>query len=318
MKIIQKNLKSSDYYSLLDFDAIRIGENIAFNIFIKKDNNFIIIIEAGTLITKDLYAKLQKQVTLYIFKKDRDNLGLSCENIKDYLKYNISNYEKRINFIYELNDKLFDDYLQNSRNKIDLDCANTLLNSILFLIENDKEFLKNTMPFFLNEHSLANHSLHVTIYAMNLAKSLALNHKEMMQLALSALLHDLGLKKIDDGLINKSTKLDISDLEEVQKHVLYSIEIVKRNNIHDPYIIDAIMQHHEQHDGKGYPNGLHGDEISQFGNILAICDVFDALTNDRPHRKKFSSYEAIKKMLKDESMTNKFHHSYLRQLLKSL
>lgn len=318
MKIIQQKLKIHDYYCLLEFNSIRIGENIAFDIFIKKENDYIIIIEAGTLITEALYTKLQNQPTLHIFKKDKDKVGLSFINIKDYIRYNIQNYERRIGYIYELNDILFDNYLHNPHNKIDLNCANMILESILFLIENDKQFLKNTMPFFVNKHSLANHSLHVAIYAMNLANTLNFKPREMMQLALSALFHDLGLKKIDEDLIQKSTKLDITDLEEVQKHVLFSVEIIKSNQIHDPYVIEAIMQHHEQYDGNGYPNGLYSSEIGQFATILSICDVFDALTNDRPHRKQFSSFEAIKKMLKDESMTNKFNHTCLKKLLKSL
>ena len=78
------------------------------------------------------------------------------------------------------------------------------------------------------------------------------------------------------------------------------------------------MHHHEQYDGSGYPEKLKEEDISVYASILSICDVFDALTSERPHRKQYSSFEAIKMMIKDDSMANKFNHKYLQLLLKSL
>ena len=78
------------------------------------------------------------------------------------------------------------------------------------------------------------------------------------------------------------------------------------------------MQHHERYDGSGYPENLTEKDISEFASILAICDVFDALTNNRPHRKEHSSFEALKMMMKDSSMINKFNQRYLKLAIKSL
>lgn len=153
---------------------------------------------------------------------------------------------------------------------------------------------------------------------MKLGNDLDLSNKELIQIGTAALLHDLGIKKIDESLINKSSKLDISELEEVQKHVTYSIAIIEQNNIHDPYILDAVIHHHEQYDGNGYPHKIKQGEIGVFASILAICDVFDALTSSRPHRKQYTSFEAIKMMLKDDSMVKKFNRKYLQLLLRSL
>ncbi|WP_373003795.1 HD-GYP domain-containing protein [Sulfurimonas sp.] len=318
MKVVQRKIKTVNYYTLMDLESLSVGDSIAFDVFIKKSNDYIIIIEAGTYLSQSLYAKLEKQPSLYIFKKDKEKLSITCESLKYYIKYNKDNLDRRIGFIYKINTQLFNNYLEDKYNKIDLECVNLIVKSILYLIKYDVNFLKNTIPHFINEHNLPNHSLHVAVYAMKLGNDLQLNSKKLLQLGAAALLHDLGIKKINESLINKSTKLEIAELEQVQKHVTYSVDIIKQNNIHDPYILDAVLHHHEQYDGNGYPEKREQGEIGVFASILAISDVFDALTSNRPHRKQYTSFEAIKMMLKDESMVNKFNRKYLQLLLKSL
>lgn len=318
MRVVQKKIKTADYYTLLDLDSLAVGDVLPFDIFIKKSSDYIIIIEAGTLLSQKMYEKLEKQDTLYIFKKDKAKLSLTCDSLKDYIKYNKNNPERRFKFVHDLNTELFNDYLENKDNKIDSKCVSLIVESIIYLVQYDEKFIKNTIPLFINENNIANHSLHVAIYAVNLGNMLKLNDSKLLHLGISGLLHDLGLKKINPSLINKNTKLNIAEMEEVHRHSQYSVDIVKQNNIHDPYIIDAIMHHHEQYDGGGYPEKLKEEEISVFASILSICDVFDALTSERPHRKLYSSFEAIKMMIKDDSMINKFNHKYLQLLLKSL
>ena len=318
MKVVQKKIKSVDYYALLDLDSLAVGDTMAFDIFIKKSSDYIVIIEAGTILSESLYKKLEKQDDLYIFKKDKEKLILTCDSLKFYVQYNKNNFEKRIQFIYELNTKLFNGFFANENNKLDLKCVNSIVKSIIYLIKYDARFLKNTMPYFIGEHNLPNHFLHVTIYTMSLGNSLKLTSKELVQIGTAALLHDVGLKKIDDSLIKKSTKLDEEELEKVKKHSEYSVEIITQNNIHDPYILDAVMHHHEQYDGNGYPGKLKEKDISVFASIISISDVFDALTTRRSYRKQYTSFDAIKMMLKDPSMVNKFNRKYIQVLLKSL
>ncbi len=318
MRVVQKKIKSGDCYTLLDLDSLSVGNVMVFDVFIKKSNDYIIIIEAGTLLSQSLYTKLQNQEKLFVFKEDKNKLSLTCESLKFYVKHNQDNLEKRIKLIYEINSQLFNNFLENKDNKFDINCVNSIVKSIFYLVKYDEKFLKNTMPHFIQEHNLPNHFLHVAIYAMSLGNSLKLNSKELLQLGNAALLHDVGLKRIDDSLIHKSNLLDNMELKEVHKHSQYSVEIIKHNDIHDPYILDAVMHHHEQYDGNGYPEQLEEEDISTFASILAISDVFDALTTNRSYREQYSSFDAIKMMLKDASMVNKFNRKYIQILLKSL
>jgi putative nucleotidyltransferase with HDIG domain len=207
--------------------------------------------------------------------------------------------------------------MQSKDNRIDLECADIIIESIIYLLRYNSSFLKKAMPCFNDDNLIKNHSLHVAIYALAIANALKFRDDDLHKIGLAALLHDIGLKGIDENIINKKDILTQTETSIIQKHSRYGVEIAEHNKIHDPYIIDAIMHHHERYDGSGYPNQLTIDEISDFASILAICDVFDALTSNRPYREHFTSFNALKKMMKEEDMIKKFNQRYIHLFLKS-
>jgi len=318
MKIKKQQINSLNAYSIFDMKYIEINQIIPFDIFIKKEQNYVIIIETGSIINNSLYNKLKKQDSLYIYNKDIHKQILDSKSLKDYIEVNMSNPEKSLSLLYTVNEKVFDDYLKSIENHIDIKSIELIVLSIIHLIKYDEHIVKNTMPYFLNKYDIANHSLHVAIYAVKLGNLINLSESQLLTIGIAALLHDVGYKKIDKDILDKTDIHCDNDTKEIHKHVRYSVEIVKHNNINNPDIINAIMSHHERYDGSGYPNSLYENEISDFASILAICDVFDALTNLRPHRKQLSSFEALKMMIKDSQMTNKFNQNYLNMALKSL
>ncbi|MEK6659942.1 MAG: HD domain-containing phosphohydrolase [Campylobacterota bacterium] len=317
MKVIKTKLNYSNSYLSFDINLLKVGCVAPFDIFIKKDDDFVIIIEAGTLISENLHAKLKHHESLYISKKDEDKQILSCESLKYYIRHNRDNPQKRVMLLYKISEQLFDIYATNKENMIHLGCTELIIKSIIYLIKYDEKFLKNTMPYFENDHVLYSHSLHVAMYAISLSNMLKFHDDDLLKIGVAALLHDVGLKKIDEAIIQKEAQLTQEEMKLIQKHSQYSVDILNQNKIHDPYIINAVMHHHERLDGSGYPNQLTGDEISNFASILAICDVFDALTNNRPHRKNYSSFDALKMMMRDTDMVNKFNQRYLNIFLKS-
>ncbi|MCK4974196.1 MAG: HD domain-containing protein, partial [Sulfurimonas sp.] len=251
-------------------------------------------------------------------KKDEEKQILSCETLRYYIRYNRDDVKKRVQLLYEVNDQLFDIYFSNEDNKIDLDCVELIIKSIVYLIKHDKKFIKNSIPYFKNNYKIPNHSLQVTLYVISLGNALNLNDQRLLQLGTAALLHDVGYKKVDDSILNKDTPLSEQENKQVKKHTQYGVDILKQNHISDPYVIDAIMHHHERYDGSGYPEKLTKDDISEFAAMISVCDVFDALTNNRPHRKEYSSFVALKMMMQDPSMANQFNNEYLKVGVKLL
>lgn len=315
---MQKNIRPNLSHALLNIKDLEPDSYIPFDIFIQKDKNYVIIIEAGTLLTTKTHTLLSNQKALYILKGANGQQKLSCQNLEFYVESNKDLNEKTMGFIYKVNSELFAKIVDDEDSSLKISCVESIVKSIIFLIKSKKQYLKGNIQYFADDYQVASHSIHVAIYALNLGHFLGLNEHELLSLGTAGLLHDVGLQTVNKDILEKDSELDAKELEIVQQHPKYSVEIITHNHIHNPYIIDAVMHHHERYDGSGYPDKLHEHQISKFASILAICDVFDALTNNRPHRKKYTYFEALKLMMQDPSMGNKFNHNYLQVFLKSM
>ena len=318
MKILQKNIKHNVSHLVLGIKDLEIDSYVPFDIFIKKDKNYAIIIEAGTLLTTKMHSLLSNQKALYILKGADGMQKLNCKNLKSYIESNKNLNEKTIGFIYEVNSKLFKKMVDDEYSSVKILCVESIVKNIIFLIKSKKQYLKESIQYFSNDYQLDFHSLHVSIYAVNIGYFLGLDDHELLSLGMAGLLHDVGLQTINENIIQKDSELDSQEIEIVQQHPKHSVEIIMHHHIHNPYIIDAVMHHHERYDGSGYPDKLRKNQISDFASILAISDVFEALTNNRPYREKYTYFEALKLMMQDPSMQNKFNTKYLHVFLKSL
>ncbi len=142
------------------------------------------------------------------------------------------------------------------------------------------------------------HNYRVTLYSIAIGEKLGLNIKKMQDLIKGSFLHDIGKIAIRDNILLKPEKLDINEFEEMKKHVKYGVEIIEElqwlGNAKD-----VVRYHHERYDGKGYMEGLKGEEIPVNAMIFAVADVFDALTSKRPYKEPFS-YEKSMKIMTEE------------------
>ncbi|MFA5872960.1 MAG: HD domain-containing phosphohydrolase [Anaerolineales bacterium] len=136
------------------------------------------------------------------------------------------------------------------------------------------------------------HSERVADLAMEIGREMGLEEAVLSPLRLAALMHDIGKIGVPDVVLHKPGPLFEQEWALIRKHPQTGFDILK--NI--PYLapaLDAILQHHEKYNGKGYPVGLSGDAISLSARILAIVDVYDALTSNRPYRPAFSPEKAL-------------------------
>jgi HD-GYP domain-containing protein (c-di-GMP phosphodiesterase class II) len=148
---------------------------------------------------------------------------------------------------------------------------------------------------------LYSHSVNVSLLATNMGLALGYDESQIVDLCASSLLHDIGMLKIPEEIINKPSKLDEEEYKLIREHPAYGLELLV--NIKDPpkSAPDVIYEHHEKVDGSGYPEGKKGEEISEYARIVALIEVYEALTHPRPYRKRKNiPYEGVKKIIQEE------------------
>lgn len=139
---------------------------------------------------------------------------------------------------------------------------------------------------------LLEHSLNVAILLANFATFLGMPDEEVNELSYAGFLHDLGKIMIPDEILHKPGRLTDSEMEIMKGHVQHGVEHLCDTDL-KPYLIRAVAEHHERLDGLGYPKGAKEDEISTAGRMLAIADMYDALTADRVYKSGMSSQKAF-------------------------
>lgn len=141
------------------------------------------------------------------------------------------------------------------------------------------------------------HSVSVCTLMAAFARSLKLPRETIKEVALGALLHDVGKARIPDDILNKPAKLTDEEFSRMKSHVVQSLVLLQNTPGISQTAVQVAGEHHERHDGTGYPNKLKGDAISLYGQMAAVVDVYDAISSERVYHKGMPPTLALKKLL---------------------
>lgn len=337
MKRIVRRVINHKYHPYAP-DMLKQGDRIPFDIFIKRYDDYVIIIEAGTVLDPELHEKILLHDTIYVLAGDvfkmkeyvgenqnenlQQNIDEELESaIAEALQLNhsvalIDSLERRVRHVYKTAYNLMEKILEKGDEKVRKDAIHACAAEIVKIANSST----NIMPIFLkmtpNEYSTHHHSTNVSFFATMLSKKLGMSHDEMIEIAFAGLMHDIGKIRVDKALLQKPARLDDNEYEVVQQHSEFGYAILELNHVTNAHILDGVRYHHERLDGSGYPKGLKGKTIPKFGRIIGMCDVFDALTTDRTFRKAYSSFEALVLMKKEMSMH--FMEEYIDTFIRIL
>ncbi len=151
-------------------------------------------------------------------------------------------------------------------------------------------------------HYTAGHTARVAEYSCGIARYLGLDDYEIEKIKVAAYLHDYGKIAIKDDILTKPDKLTQEEFSQMKSHAAKTTEILSKMHFSKQYKDVPVIAgaHHEKYDGSGYPVGLRGGDIPFGARILAVADVFDALTSDRDYRKAMPSEKALEVMRSDD------------------
>lgn len=145
----------------------------------------------------------------------------------------------------------------------------------------------------LRDPYTSGHCRRVSKMAVSIGERMGLDKSDLISLKWSATLHDIGKIGIPESILNKNGKLTPYEMDIMQQHPRLGVKVLEGipNTYH---IIDGVLNHHERLDGRGYPNGISGDQIGIQARIIAVCDVWDALTSKRAYRDAMKHDDALK------------------------
>lgn len=166
------------------------------------------------------------------------------------------------------------------------------------------------------EDYLCAHSVNTCILAIQVGLGLGYNKSKLTQLGLAAILHDVGMFRVLD-IVSQPTKLTSQEYSRVKEHSLQGAKLLSQVEDIDREMPQAVAgEHHERHDGRGYPQGLEGKQINEYARIVGLVDVYEALTHQRSYREKMQAHQALKKVV--DGSGNLFHPEVVKGLINQL
>jgi HD-GYP domain-containing protein (c-di-GMP phosphodiesterase class II) len=179
--------------------------------------------------------------------------------------------------------------------KEDLSLLTSLADQLAIALDNSRLYQELEEMFFQTAESLADaiekrdpytggHTKRVTLYSEAIAKHLPLKPLERKWLKITSVLHDIGKIGVEDQILKKPAKLSLEEFDRIKRHSNMGVEIIEHiRQLKES--IPGVKYHHEHVNGRGYPDGLRGQEIPILAKIVAVADTYDAMTTDRPYRK---------------------------------
>lgn len=258
-----------------------IGEKVALNVVL---DTGVTIVTEGTILNEFILNKLKnlgiRQLQVYTDE-------VLSEKQKKY-EVLTENYTKKVDTIKNLVGDLA------LGKKLDYGTINEIAKDINQDIEDKDNVIKFLSTLKAFDQYTYNHSMNVAFYSMLLGKWLGLTDDVISDLSKAAIMHDLGKAKIPDEILNKKGPLSEAEFEIMKRHSQYGYEIAKQDKRITNEMLMGILMHHEKEDGSGYPLKVKGNKIGLFGKIIAICDVYDALTQERVYKGRMTPFDAFK------------------------
>lgn len=246
-----------------------------------------ILLRAGVALTNQYIKKLNALGVLYVYVEDDrlDDVDMEDERLTKLKQITMKNMDKIVKNLNTLNSRR--DAKESLR----------IVENLIEYIIDSGDVNKSLFDVKTYDNYTYVHCIDTGIMSAFLGISLGFNEEDLKDLGKGAILHDIGKTKISNKIVNKKGPLNEAEFLEMRKHPLYGRKILEKNMFISEKILKTVEQHHERVDGNGYPFGLRGNEISKYAKIVCISDVYDALSNDRSYRKKFSPNDAYELIL---------------------
>ncbi len=294
-----------DYYPV-EIKTLVPGTEVNFNVYMKKDIDLELYIgperQEGQqdTVPEDI---IETHWPLVIRKKDIPLYKEYLQSLtQEHSKHEKVSQEVRYSIIRENSKLVIKEVLENPRSGENIKNCSDVVETLIENILDNLDSFYNLIKITTHDYYTYVHSLNVCTLSIGLGIAINLKREPvLMELGLGAILHDIGKGLINPHIINKPGRLTKDEFKIVQGHVVEGKKLLEKSNTKiTQNVLIPILEHHEKLSGNGYPYKLKGEQIHPFGRIVALVDIYDAVTMERPYRKAHSPFEALQLMSKSK------------------
>lgn len=196
-----------------------------------------------------------------------------------------------------------------------MDAAKSISGELMKTITENDAVAVNIDALKISDEYTFKHSVDVASIAMIVARQSKMSDKDVHQIGIAGLLHDLGKSEIPNEILNKPDRLTDEEFAVMKSHPLRGYNLLKDKSDITPEILMGVLQHHEKMGGNGYPLALSTEKIGPYARILAVADIYDALVTERPYKSGFSPRDAVEMIM---AMTSDLDVGVIKMFLKSV
>ncbi len=253
------------------------------------------LLAAGVVLSKRMVSSLKRNNIYYIYIEDELSDGIvPMSIIPDEIKI------KSVAKVERIMKKSFNQLNEAKGKMISTEIINEyrdVVKDLFDLLADMPERMYNMVELMGTDMYTYAHSVNVAVLSIVVGLALQMDRDKIQHMALGALMHDIGKMQIADHILNKPDSLSPDEYDHIKEHVTRGYELIKDDITLSGITKQIVYGHHERLDGSGYPRGLDSGYISIYTRVVAICDMFDAMTSDRIYQKKMPIYKALDVMM---------------------
>lgn len=249
-----------------------------------------LLLGEGFELTKRVISRLEEQGVTHLYVRDGATDDITIEDDipievrRESMAIIQASFEKIQSGVLKKNASFNGRIIQDFKKVIDM---------LLFELKSSKSLMNLLSNIQVKDKYVFSHSLNVALYTLAVAIKRGFNDKQLYEIGLGCLLHDIGKMMIPPEVLHKPGKLTDQEFDIIKKHTEFGFDLL-RKQLEVPLLsAHCAFQHHEKWNGKGYPRGLKGEEIHPYARTMSVGDVFDALTTHRVYRRAMLPHEAM-------------------------
>lgn len=286
-------------YFRIRLSTVRPEKRTAFDIYVLIDGRMILYLRTNDRLADAKIELLHSRDTgnsFFVRNEDRDKYR---QWVREELTSDLINPFDKAKILRESSMAIMEDLFENPDVNKALDESRPIIKDFIDFMEHQPEAMAYLISLSGHDFYTYNHSLDVSIYSLGLGKVIGYKEKDLEELGIASLFHDVGKRNVALEILCKKGPLDDAEWEQMKRHPQYGLLILNEN----PNISDAVkaacFEHHESFSGNGYPQNLSGQEIHPFARIVAITDTYDAMTTQRSYNVPLKPMDAVA-MMKDK------------------